>query len=133
MAEPTGMLAYIIAGREIRCGTVHAKCLLQYYCSNVNKDGKFFKSMLDICAETKLSRAFVAYTNDDWKKKGVLSWAEGDWRKKTANTYTLNLAILRKIASDSQKACAESKERERQQAAERARTYRERHKRHATR
>ncbi len=126
MAELTGMLAYIVAGREIRCSNPHVKCLLQYYCSNVNKEGTFFKSMLDICAETRLCEKFVRNTNNEWREKKILDWIEGDWRKRTANTYTLNLDLLKRLAAKSEKSCDDVKERERQLAADRARRYRER-------
>lgn len=128
MSEPNGMLAYIIAGREIRCSTPHVKCLLLYYCSNVGRDGTFFKSLLDISFETGLADSFIRKTNEEWRKKGVLTWVEGDWRKKTANTYTLKLDLLKKIAENSKKQRDDVKEAARQKAADRARRYRESHK-----
>lgn len=125
MAKPiTGMLAYIVAGREIRCSSVHVKCLLQYYCSNVNVDGSFFKSTLDIYADTKLSESFIHRTNAKWKDIGLLSWVEGDWRKRLANRYTLNLAILRTLATDCEKHRDKAKLSFNQKAAERACKYR---------
>jgi hypothetical protein len=128
MAEPTGMLAYIVAGREIRCSTAHAKCLLLYYCANVGKDGTFFKSLLDISFETRLSDSFIRRTNDEWRKKKLISWVEGDWHKGLANTYTLNLPLMQKMAEHSKKQRDDVQEIAREKTAERVRRFRERQK-----
>jgi hypothetical protein len=95
MAKPiTGMLAYIVAGRETRYGSVQLGALVRYYCSNASKHGTFFKSMFDICFYTRLSERFVNKANAALRSQGVLSWVEGNSFKKKANTYTLNLAKM---------------------------------------
>jgi hypothetical protein len=121
------MLAYIIAGREIRCSTVHGKCLLLYYCTNVNRGGSFFKSVLDICAETHLAESTVHRLNSGMKELGILSWVSGDWRKGLSNTYTLDLSKMQAMSEQTQKGRDAAKEKSRQKAAERARRYRANH------
>ena len=124
MSKPTGMLAYIVAGREIRFKTVHGKCLMLYYCSNVNKEGKFFKSMLDICAETTLSEKTVRRLNSAMKSMGVLSWTEGTNGK--ANDYQLNLSKMEHFVAITAKDRIATKDKQRHQWAERSRRYRDR-------
>ena len=126
--KKTGMLAYIIAGREIRCKTVHGKCLLQYYCSNVNAHGSFFKSTLDICAETTLAESTVREMNSKLKQMGILSWVKGSNLNHRANVYTLNLEKMQEMAEVTTQKRDDSKDRIKQQWAERARRYREKHR-----
>src|SRR5713101_7844857 len=75
--EPTGMLAYIVAAREIRTKDVNRKLLLLYYASNVGSHGSFFKCLLDISLDTGLSESTVQRINKDWQDKGILSWEKG--------------------------------------------------------
>ncbi|MGA9932224.1 MAG: hypothetical protein WBQ13_14860 [Terriglobales bacterium] len=133
MGKPlTGMLAYIVAARDLRPPDVRAKCLLQYYCSNVNQHGTFFKSVLDIHMETALSPATIHRINAQWKVIGLLAWVEGNSFQKKANTYTVNLEILRKAAEASIKQYETDKAKVKQQSALRSRRYRaKRNKRHA--
>lgn len=117
-------LDYIRAGREIRCKTVHGKCLLQYYCSNVTTGGKFFKSMLDICAETTICERTVRRLNNNLKGMGVLTWIEG--RPGKANEYTLHIGKMREYVEQTANSREASRDRQRHQWAERSRRYRER-------
>jgi len=95
MAKPiTGYLAYCVAGRAVPAASAQAKCLMLYYCTNVNEHGTFFRSMFDICYDTRLSERTVRKLNAAWKAKGLLSWVKGSNLKKKANTYTLDLAKL---------------------------------------
>ncbi len=99
MAKPiTGYLAYCVAGRAVPAASVQAKCLILYYCTNVNEHGTFFRSMFDICYDTRLSERTVRKLNTAWRAKGLLSWVEGSNLKKKANTYTLDLAKLQSFA-----------------------------------
>jgi hypothetical protein len=127
VAEPTGFLAYIVAGRDFRCKTVQGKCLLQYYCSNVSKDGTFFKSMLDICADTSIAESTVREFNGKLKGMGVLSWIEGSNLTKRANTYTLHLTRMKALVEAGKKLRESAKQKAREQSAERSRRYREKH------
>jgi hypothetical protein len=124
----TGMLAYIVAGRELRPTSPYAKCLLQYYCSNVNKHGSFFKSAFNIQFETGLSERFIRKTNAKWKTGGLLSWVQGSNLTKRANTYTLDLEKLQKFVSQSIETHNAYTLKLRQQSAERSQKYRERRK-----
>jgi hypothetical protein len=129
VAKPlTGFLAYVVAARNLRPPDVHAKCLLQYYCSNVDDHGTFFKSVLDIHMETALSPAYVHKINAQWKKIGLLSWVEGNSFQKKANTYTLNLEILRKAMENSINKYEADKVKIKQQWAVRSRRYRAKQK-----
>jgi hypothetical protein len=125
VVEPTGFLAYIIAGREARCKTIASKCLLQYYCSNACKDGTFFKSTLDICIDTRISERTVRRFNDGLKGFGVLTWVEGDSFRHLANAYTLHLPKLKEFAVASKKQHEAAKDKARELSAERSRRYRE--------
>jgi hypothetical protein len=127
VAKPTGMLAFIVAGREIRCKTVHGKCLILYYCSNVNREGSFFKSTLDICAQTTIAESTVREINAKLREMGMLSWVKGSNLKHHANTYTLNLTKMQAMAESTKQSRDDAKEKSRQQAAARARRYREKH------
>jgi len=120
----TGMLAYIIAGREIRCKNAHTKCLLLYYCCNVGKTGSFFKSMLDIHTETGLAESTIRELNGRFKQMGFLSWVAGSNLQKRANTYTLDLDKMQSLAEATLTFHNANKNRIRQQWAERARRYR---------
>ncbi len=119
-----GFLAYVVAARELRPPDVEAKCLLQYYCSNVNDHGTFFKSVLDIHMETALSPAYIHKVNAQWKAIGLLTWVEGNSYQKKANTYTLHLEILKKAAENSIKRYEADKVKLREQWAARSRRYR---------
>jgi hypothetical protein len=123
----TGMLAYIVAGREIRCKTVHGKCLLLYYCANAGKDGSFFKSTLDICAETTLAESTVRRVNAGLKVMGLLTWVEGSNLTHRANAYTLNLSKMQVMAASTKQGRDSSKDIIKKQWAARARRYREKH------
>jgi hypothetical protein len=101
--EVTGFLAYVIAARELRATNAHRKCLIQYYASNAGNNGTFYKSMLDICAETCLSERFVQTANAAWKDAGVLSWTQGSNLSGKANTYQLQLKKLQDAARTSRK------------------------------
>jgi hypothetical protein len=124
--ELTGMLAYIVAAREMKCGSVHSKCLLLYYASNCGKDGSFFKSTVDIAAETGLSERFIRKTNAIWESTavGILSSIQGSSVKHQANTYQLNLPKLRSICDKNKTAIEDRRTREKRKAAERAARYR---------
>jgi hypothetical protein len=125
VAKPiTGMLAYIVAARNLRPPDVEAKCLLQYYCSNANEHGTFFKSVLDIHMETALSPAFIHKTNAQWQKLGLLAWVAGNSFQNRANTYTINLEILKKASEGSIRKYDADKMKLRQQWAARSRRYR---------
>jgi hypothetical protein len=124
MANVTGMLAYIIAGREIRCSTVHGKCLLQYYCSNVNRGGSFFKSTVDISSETKLSERFIRKVNATWKQNGFVTWVRGSNLTGDANRYTLNLEKLQAAAAQSEDPRDKARILSNLKTAERMRRYR---------
>jgi hypothetical protein len=123
-AIPTGMLAYIVAAREMRCASPHSKCLLQYYASNVDRQGKFFKSLLDICAETGLSQSFVRKTNAYWKKINLLSWEEGSWTNGKANVYRLSLPHLKAYLQNRRPEIETTKLHMRQQSAVRVKRWR---------
>jgi len=120
----TGMLAYIIAGRNLRPSSPYAKCLLQYYCSNVNTKGSFFKSTFDTAYETGLSERFIYKTNAKWKELGILSWEPGNSFQKKANAYTINLEKLLVAVEKSIRDHDKSVTTKRQKWAERARRYR---------
>jgi hypothetical protein len=125
VAKPlTGFLAYVVTARNIRPTDVEAKCLLQYYCSNVDEHGTFFKSVLDIHMETALSPAYIHKTNAKWKTLGLLSWVEGNSFQKKANTYTLSLEILRKVMENSIKKYEADRVKIKTQWAARSRRYR---------
>lgn len=127
-AETTGMLAYIIAAREMKCGSVHSKCLLQYYASNCGKEGSFFKSTVDISAETGLSERFIRKTNALWESEavGILSTVQGNWMKHQANTYRLNLSRLQSVSEKNKLQIEDRRTRAKRKAAERAARYRAR-------
>jgi len=95
----TGFLAYAIAGRSVPAKTVHAKCLMLYYCANVDAHGSFFRSMFDICYDTRLSESTVRRLNKEWKSIGLLSWVEGSNLTEKANVYTLDLEKLQAFAA----------------------------------
>ena len=125
--EPTGMLAYIIAAREIRTTDVNRKVLLLYYASNVNSHGSFFKSLLDISLDTGLSESTVQRINKDWQDKGILSWEKGSVTRSLANTYRLDLSKLQKAVESTRRNFEGAEQRRRRKAADRAKRYRERH------
>src|ERR1035438_8783136 len=118
--EPTGMLAYIIAAREIRTTEVSRKLLLLYYASNVGRQGSFFKSLLDISLDTGLSESTVQRINKDWQGKGLLAWEKGSVTRSLANTYRLDLSKLQKAVESSRKAFEGAEQRSRRKAADRA-------------
>lgn len=125
MSKPlSGMMEYIVAARELRPPDVEAKCLLQYYCSNVGSTGSFFKSVLDIHMETALSPAFIHKTNAQWKALGLLSWVAGNSFQKKANTYTISLDTLKRASEGSIKKYEADKVKVREQWAARSRKYR---------
>ncbi len=119
------MLAYVVAAREVRCSSVHAKCLLQYYASNTNKHGKFFKSTHDICAETMLSESFVRKTNAVWEAMKLLTITEHKRSTGLANDYAFDLRRLKLAADQSTPAKEEAKDRAKRMAAERQRRHRD--------
>jgi hypothetical protein len=125
--EPTGMLAYIIAAREIRTTDVNRKVLLLYYASNVNTHGSFFKSLLDISLDTGLSESTVQRINKDWQGQGLLSWEKGSVTRSLANTYRLDLSKLQKAVESTRRNFEGAEQRRRRKAADRAKRYRERH------
>lgn len=128
MAKPiTGFLAYCIAGRSVRAANPQAKCLMLYYCVNVDEHGTFFRSMSDICYDTRLSNRFVRKTNAAWRTAGILSWVEGNDFKHKARTYTLNLEKLKAYAAVRDKAIVE-KVKENIAHAARQQRYRDRQK-----
>jgi hypothetical protein len=122
--EITGMLAYIICAREMKCGSVHSKCLLLYYAANCDRHGSFFKSMVDICAETGLSESFVRKTNAYWEKVGIMSSTEGNWAKHLANRYHLHLTKLRGVCAANKKQVDQAKVAAREKSAQRSQRYR---------
>jgi hypothetical protein len=122
--EYTGFMAYVVAAREIKCSSASKKCLLQYYASNVNKDGSFFRSMLDICAETSLAESFVRKTNTEWEAKKILKCIEGNWRDGKANVYILSLPVLQQIARSSRSIIDKAKDVMRDKATKRMQKYR---------
>ena len=125
--EPTGMLAYIVAAREIRTTDVRRKLLLLYYASNVGSHGSFFKSLLDISLDTGLSESTVQRINKDWQGKGILSWDKGSVARSLANTYRLDLSKLQKAVESTRRDFESAAQRSRRKAADRAKRYRERH------
>jgi hypothetical protein len=122
--ELTGMLAYIAAARELRCSSVHAKCLLQYYASNVNQHGKFFKSTADISAETRLSESFIRKTNAVWEHIKLIAVVAHPRSDGKANDYSLDLKRLRIAVENAKEDKAATKERARLITAERVRRHR---------
>jgi hypothetical protein len=118
------MLAYIVAARNLRTASVEAKCLLQYYCSNVNEHGTFFKSVLDTHFDTALSERFIHKSNAKWKDMGLLSWTQGNSFKHKANVYTIDIAKLKTVSENSIKQHDAEKNKVRQQWAERQRRHR---------
>jgi AraC-like DNA-binding protein len=125
--EPTGMLAYIIAAREIRTRDVRRKVLLLYYASNVSSHGSFFKSLLDISLDTGLSESTVQRINKDWQDNGLLSWEKGSVTRSLANIYRLDLGKLQQAVKSTRKNFEGAEQRSRRKAADRAKRYRERH------
>jgi hypothetical protein len=121
----TGLVAYLRAARAIRCRTVNAKCLLLYYAVQVDENGHFFKSTLDIAAETGLEESYINRTNADWQEKGILTWTKGNSLTHKANEYTLNLAKLRELMVSSREAVEKAKQTARDKAAARSKKYRD--------
>lgn len=122
--EITGMLAYVIAARELRASTVHRKCLIQYYASNTRADGSFFKSISEICAETGLCKTFVYAANTEWEKNGFLQWSRGNGIEGKANLYQLCLKKLQSAAEKSRKHVDAAKSDLRKKSRERQAKYR---------
>jgi hypothetical protein len=127
VAEPTGFLAYIVAARELRASNVIRKCLLQYYASNVNEKGQFFKTLLGISLETCIPISTIQRINAEWRQASILTWDSGDTTQ--ANAYQIHLDALRKVR-DFNKAASEHRNRLRfEKAAARSKEYRGRLKR----
>jgi len=95
--EITGMLAYIVAARELFCTSVSSKCLIQYYCSNVDEHGRFFKSTLDISIDTGVSAYTIRTANKNWSKFGLLTIIEHPWWSGKANDYKVHLGKLQEL------------------------------------
>ena len=125
MSKETGFLAYIRAAREITCGSVSSKCLLQYYASNVDDHGKFFRSTLDISIDTHCSQFFIRKTNKYWLEIGILSITEHPWRSGKANDYHLHLDVLQKVAKSKQEQKDKTRLIEKAKAAERTQRWRQ--------
>lgn len=101
--EKTGMAGCVIVCRDLIATSSQAKCLLQYYASNVNDDScTFFKSTQDIAAETGLSEKTIRSLNTAWVEKKIISIVEHPWWTGKANDYTLHLPVLRKLLKQQQ-------------------------------
>jgi hypothetical protein len=90
----------------------------------VNKEGSFFKSTLDICAETRLSERFIRKTNAGLKQNGFLTWVKGNNLTGDANRYTINLEKLQAAAARSKEPRDRIKLLANLKTAERMRKYR---------
>ena len=123
-------MAGVIAARQtiVRgtlCPNVSSKCLLLYYCVNANRQGKFFKSTLDIILETGLTEKTIRKYNALWKQWGLLSVTEHDWRSGKANDYEINLATLEEVSRRTLALKTDKKDIAKRKAADRAKRYRE--------
>jgi hypothetical protein len=128
--KTSNFMAYIVAARQMICkGTIcpgsSSKCLLLYYCSNVNKDGKFFKSTLDICLETGLAESTVYTLNALWEKWTMLTVTRNDWRSGKANDYQIHLKVLQQLSENTQVIRKDKTESAKKKAAIRSQRYRE--------
>lgn len=128
MNEMTGMLAYIITARELISASVSAKCLLLYYASNVNKQGRFFKSVLDIRIDTGLSEKTIRTLNEKWRSLGILTVTEHSYESRKANDYELHLPRLKEILSTQQEQKKQKKDKMRLANAKRAQKWRDKKK-----
>ena len=123
-------MAAIVAARQMIvrgniCPNVSSKCLLLYYCVNANRQGKFFKSAIDISLETGLTPKTIYKWNRLWEQWGLLAIEEHDWRSGKANDYTINLAVLQEVSNRTLTLKTDMKDRAKRKAAIRSQRYRD--------
>ena len=126
--ELSGHMALCVAARQLRCGSTQQKCLLLYYAICADKDGKFYRSFLDIYLDTGVTERTARNVNKSFEKVGILTVSAPTPGSGDSNDYHLDIEVMEKMADSMKAARSSAANAARAKTAKRQAEWRARHK-----